>query len=124
MHWAQGRYFADKDLVACEKEEKPLDSKFRGRALSLDRVRTKLRKTRQEVELYEAQGEGLWKELHPVCRCGLLVELRTGNSQGYHYRCRETGPLCHVEYYNGGDAWQVPYEYMYMYCAPLRTDRL
>lgn len=57
MHWTQGRYFADEDLVACEKEEKPLDRKFRGRAVSLDRVRTKLRKTRQEVELYEAQGD-------------------------------------------------------------------
>ena len=74
-------YFADEDVDECEKGEKRLDRKFRGRALSLDRVRTKLLKAWQEVELYEAQGEELWEEPHPVCRCGLLVELRRGNGQ-------------------------------------------
>ena len=44
---------------------------FRGRASSLDRVRTKLIEARAEVELYEAQEEELWKELHPVCRTGV-----------------------------------------------------
>jgi len=81
-------------------------------------VRTKLIEVRAEVELYESQGEELWGELPPVCcRCRRLVELRRGNGQrakGIYTTntgvSRESGPLCHVEYYNGGDAW-VPYEY-------------
>ena len=52
----------------------------------------------------------------------MLVELRRGNGQGYHYRCREDGPPCHVEYYNGGDAW-VPFENT-AWVLILRTGRL
>ena len=73
-------------------------------------MRTKLKEARAGVEHLQDQGEEWWENLHPVCRCGLLVELRRGSGQDYHYRCRENGPLCHVEYYNGGDAW-VPFGY-------------
>ena len=50
------------------------------------------------------------RQLHPVCRCNELVELRRGRGQNYHYRCREDTPLRHVCYYSGREAW-IPYEF-------------
>ena len=56
-------------------------------------MRTQLLKARAQVEHLQDPEEELWLQLHPVCRCGLLVELRRGRGQNYHHRCREGG-LC------------------------------
>ena len=69
-----------------------------------------LLEARARVNHLQDLEEELWKQLHPVCRCDQLVELRRGRGQNYHYRCRVDGPLCHVLYYSRAAAW-VPYEF-------------
>ena len=51
-------------------DEETRGIKFRGKAHSLNRVRTKLIESRGEVEWLQGQGEELWKYLHPACKQG------------------------------------------------------
>ena len=64
----------------------------------------------QENSTQGGDGATERKQLHPVCRCSKLAELRRAKGQNYHYRCRVGGALRHVCYWNGREEW-VPYEY-------------
>ena len=75
-------YYPEEDIAEGEKEERRLDRKFRGRAYALDDVGTQLLKARAKVQHLQDRGGELWAQLHLVCRCGLLVELRRGQGLG------------------------------------------
>ena len=103
-------YYPQEDFEEGERDLKNQDRVFANRAYALNKVRRDLLVARREVDHLSNLEEELWKQLHPVCRCNKLVELRRGKGQNYHYRCRVGEALRHVCYWNGREEW-VPYEY-------------
>ena len=103
-------YLPSEDFEAGERDVKTQDRIFANKAYALNKVRRDLIVARREVDHLSNLEEELWTQLHPVCRCGKLVELRRGKGQNYHYRCRVGEALQHVCYWNGREEW-VPYEY-------------
>ena len=81
-------YDPEEDFSEGEEYEKRQDRKFASKAYALEQVRTDLLKARARVNHLQGLEEELWEQLHPLCRCDQLVELRRGHGQEYHYRCR------------------------------------
>ena len=93
----------EEDFSEGEAHEKQKDRKFAGQAYALDTMRTDLLKARAQVKhLRDLDSEEeLWGHLHPICRCGFLVELRrscVGDTGRTTTTGAEKGPgeLCHV----------------------------
>ena len=71
-------YTPNEDFDEGERDVKTQDRIFANKAYALNKVRRDLIKARREVDHLSNLEEELWKQLHPVCRCGYLVGLRRG----------------------------------------------
>ena len=73
-HNREHKGYYPEEVIAEGEEEKVVGQEVQGQGVRTRQVRTQLLKARAQVEHLQDPEEELWLQLHPVCRCGLLVE--------------------------------------------------